>query len=521
MGATVPNVGERHFRPPKTAPGAVPCALSPRGPAPGAVPLPLPLPRPRAPYLSRAFNPGESVGPGSPCRPLPQPLISRLRCQSGRAGTARPGGVDPSSPTRFASAPWDSPVTGNRAATPGAPPRAGLAAAAGPSPNPRAGCAPQTAPSGGLRLPRADTLTPMVPRLCLPRRPPVLLLRGLLVGLVLVSLLLGGTGEELLAWALAPFLGSRRQALHTAPLLPGPDAFLLPNVDACGPRAPFLLVMVASAPGHVAQRQVVRGTWGGARWAGGRPVRTLFALGVPSSGEEQAQLEQEAQRHGDLVQGRFVDTYANLTLKTTMLLGWAAAHCPGATFVAKADDDVFLNLPALVRHLGELPSPHWLYLGRVHWWAWPVRDSSHRHYVSFAAYSAGNFPLYCSGTTYVLSQDAVLGVLGAAPHVPHVPPEDVYVGLCARWAGLAPTHSARMAGSTHYPWDPCCYGEGMYSVHQVGPQVMKAAWATVERERRACTWLQRALGLLRCKGLALCEELWGGWEPGRLGSTPV
>uniref|UniRef100_A0A8C8VNL5 Hexosyltransferase n=1 Tax=Pelusios castaneus TaxID=367368 RepID=A0A8C8VNL5_9SAUR len=311
-------------------------------------------------------------------------------------------------------------------------------------------------------------------------------------GLALVSLLIGGAGEELLAWSLALFLGGGGAFLPADPLLPSSSAFLLPNVDACQPRAPFLLVLVASAPGHTAQRY---------------PVRTLFALGAPGSGEEQAQLEEEARRHGDLVQGRFADTYANLTLKTMMLLGWAAVHCPGAAFVAKVDDDVFLNLPALARHLGALSSPHRLYLGRIHWRVWPNRDPSSRHHVPASAYAAGPFPPYCSGTAYVLSADAALWVLGAAPHVAPVPLEDVYVALCTRWAGLAPTHTARMAGSTHYPLDPCCYGEVLFSVHEVGPQAMGAAWALLEGEGGACTLMQRALGVLRCNILALLEAL--------------
>lgn len=247
-------------------------------------------------------------------------------------------------------------------------------------------------------------------------------------------------------------------------------------------------------------------------------MRTLFALGAPGSGEEQAQLEREAQRHGDLVQGRFADTYANLTLKTLLLLGWAAAHCPDAAFVAKVDDDVFLNLPALARHLAARPGPRPLYLGRVHWWVSPTRQPSHPHHVPASVYPAGAFPLYCSGTAYVLSREAAWRVLGATPHVPLVAPEDVYVGLCARWAGLAPTHSARVAGAAHYPLDPCCYGEVLFSVHQVGPRAMRAAWAMTEAEPGACSLLQRALGVLRCKGLALLEDLWGAgsqdaWAP--------
>ena len=39
----------------------------------------------------------------------------------------------------------------------------------------------------------------------------------------------------------------------------------------------------------------------------------------------------------------FHDTYLNLTLKTTFLLKWVSASCPGAKFVFKVDDDVYVN----------------------------------------------------------------------------------------------------------------------------------------------------------------------------------
>ncbi|NXW89576.1 B3GT4 galactosyltransferase, partial [Alopecoenas beccarii] len=95
---------------------------------------------------------------------------------------------------------------------------------------------------------------------------------------------------------------------------------------------------------------------------------------------EQAALAAERQRHGDLLQGPFGDTYANLTLKTLLLLRWAASRCPGSRFVLKADDDVFVNVPALTRHLRSQP-PRRLYLGRVHWWVRPQRDPRARHHV--------------------------------------------------------------------------------------------------------------------------------------------
>ncbi|NXR05523.1 B3GT5 galactosyltransferase, partial [Sagittarius serpentarius] len=69
----------------------------------------------------------------------------------------------------------------------------------------------------------------------------------------------------------------------------------------CGPTPPFLLVLVPSGPAHAAQRQAVRETWGGGGRGGGLPTRTLFVLGVPGVKAEQAALQAEALRHGDLL----------------------------------------------------------------------------------------------------------------------------------------------------------------------------------------------------------------------------
>ncbi|XP_062979625.1 beta-1,3-galactosyltransferase 4 [Elgaria multicarinata webbii] len=336
-----------------------------------------------------------------------------------------------------------------------------------------------------------------------PKRPR--LMWGVLATLATVSVVSffgSGSHEEFLSHSLPYLLAGGRRPI-SAPLLPSSDAFfLLPPLDACSPRAPALLVLVPSAPGHALQRQAVRDTWGGVRWAGKYTVRTFFALGLPPEPSQQAALEREAAAHRDLIQGRFMDTYANLTLKTLALLGWAATRCDGALFVLKADDDMFVNLPALAQHLQGLARPLPVYLGRIHWRVHPIRDPRSRHYVPTSLYLDATFPPYCSGTAYVLSGDAVAPILGAARLVPPVPLEDVFVGLCAHRAGIAPQHLGRMSGSSSFPPDPCCYREVLFSVHGVTPSDMVDMWDRAAPHEKMCGHLQRALGLLRCKALA-------------------
>ena len=175
--------------------------------------------------------------------------------------------------------------------------------------------------------------------------------------------------------------------------------------------------------------------------------------------------------------GSFRDSYSTLSQKTLLLLGWALRFCSAASFVLKADDDTFVHTPALVAHLRGPPAPPPIYyMGRVHDGVRPRRDPRGRHHVPEALYPEPSFPPYCSGSAYALSMGAVRLVLDAAPRTPKVTPEDVFVGLCAHRAGIAPRHVERMGGGARFPDDPCCYGGVLLSAHRVGPDGMRRAW---------------------------------------------
>ncbi|KAG8147716.1 hypothetical protein E2320_022625 [Naja naja] len=68
------------------------------------------------------------------------------------------------------------------------------------------------------------------------------------------------------------------------------------------------------------------------------------------------------------------------------MLGWATTRCPTARFLLKADDDMFLNLPALVRHLQQLAGPPAAYLGYVYSRVAPIHNPHSRHYVPTLLY---------------------------------------------------------------------------------------------------------------------------------------
>lgn len=383
--------------------------------------------------------------------------------------------------------------------------------------------------------PGALTVVPAGPRARLAM--PLGLFRRLLLAallLVIVWTLFGpsGFGEELLSLSLASLL--------PAPASPGPPLalprLLIPNPQACGGPGPppFLLVLVCTAPEHLSQRRAIRGSWGAIREARGFRVQTLFLLGEPT-GQHVPDLASESAAHKDILQAAFQDSYRNLTLKTLSGLNWVRKYCPGARYILKTDDDVYVNVPELVSELIQRggPSERWqkgrgpqegttaaheehqgqavplLYLGRVHWRVSPTRTPGARHHVSEELWPEtwGPFPPYASGTGYVLSASAVHLILKVASRAPHLPLEDVFVGVSARRGGLAPTHCVKLAGATHYPLDRCCYGKFLLTSHRLDPWKMQEAWKLVNRlhgesAEPFCSWPQAFLGVLRCRFIA-------------------
>lgn len=287
-----------------------------------------------------------------------------------------------------------------------------------------------------------------------------------------------------------------------------PEEFLLmPSPLVCQRAKPYLITLVTSAPANQRARQAIRDTWGGEVEVRGLRVMTLFIVGVPSDPALGKLLIVEARERGDLIQGRFVDTYSNLTLKTLSMLGWARRFCPQAHFVAKVDDDVLFNPSALLYFLNKSRNPYEhgdLYLGRVHIRVAPNHDPDSKHYVPAGANVPSVFPDYCSGTAYVLSRSALLKVSLAATasalSTP-LPPEDIFVGMCARAAGVLPSHCPLFSGGPAVPYGRCCY-QAMVSVHKIAPRDMLRYWADVHASP-PCSWLSVRASLGLCKVRAL------------------
>lgn len=258
--------------------------------------------------------------------------------------------------------------------------------------------------------------------------------------------------------------GDRDALIDVRPFVfrePGPSAERA--CGAAGGDAPLLLVLVHSAPNNALKRTAIRDTWastaihttpqqqhGGAKARGlDTRMRVLFLLGSVDSPDLQATIDQENEIHGDIVQGSFRDSYRNMTYKHVMALKWTAYNCPGARYLLKTDDDVFVHTPALLRFLSRELSP-WgarrLILCRPFPYAYVKRSWRSKWRVSPKEYPGRLYPRYCAGWAVLYSPDAVFLLYREAQRTPYFWIDDVHVtGTLAARANLSQTPLGTLA----------------------------------------------------------------------------
>jgi hypothetical protein len=191
----------------------------------------------------------------------------------------------------------------------------------------------------------------------------------------------------------------------------------------------FLIVYVHSAPAHFKHRAIIRQTWGARNYFRPGEVRVVFVLGVDETGGTQPAVAFESAQYGDIVQEDFRDTYRNLTYKAIAALKWVSTYCPHATFVLKTDDDIFVNMFTLLRHLhsvAEVEGKHKHLLLCLVWDGMPVRREG-KWGVSERELKADFYPVYCSGSAFVMTTDVVVSMHEASYAVPFFWVDDFYV----------------------------------------------------------------------------------------------
>lgn len=237
------------------------------------------------------------------------------------------------------------------------------------------------------------------------------------------------------------------------------------------------LVVVYSAADHFAEREAVRHTWGNASLQ--RGFKLGFLLGKPSRYDIQHNIIAEGDRHGDIIQGNFTDTYYNLTLKSVTMVHWAAKFCPDAKYVLKIDDDMMLNIwsfTSTLKRLERETAEQNTIWGRLAKKLIPIRNPWFKWHVPVSMYPRDRFPDFVFGRGYLISNGSVGLMYRTSATVPFIYLEDVFMtGLVAEKAEIRRVRELGFKPS-YTEFEPCSWRK-IITTHGYSPQRLESTWS--------------------------------------------
>uniref|UniRef100_A0A8C0C1M3 Hexosyltransferase n=1 Tax=Buteo japonicus TaxID=224669 RepID=A0A8C0C1M3_9AVES len=196
-------------------------------------------------------------------------------------------------------------------------------------------------------------------------------------------------------------------------------------------------------------------------------------------------LEEESLLHHDILQQDFLDTYNNLTLKTLMGMEWVSKHCPNASYVVKADRDVFLNLGYLVRQFLIPPKKNFM-TGHIYRNTGPLRNKGYKWYVPHEVYPNNTYPPYCGGPGYVLSGDLASKIYSVAQTLSVINMEDAFMGICLHALGISVTDSPwGVFNMYRIEYEKCRFSR-LVMVHHYEPQQLLKLWPGFQEPKTTC-----------------------------------
>lgn len=266
----------------------------------------------------------------------------------------------------------------------------------------------------------------------------------------------------------------KKVALADRKLVNPHDYNYIHNVpNACVGRKIELLAGVPTRADSFDARQAIRESWGLYGTDPANNAVVLFFLGSKEDQAVQEKIDAEALKYGDIVQENFVDSYRNLSLKTVALVKWVSTYCSDSTFVLKADDDMYINMPRLIMKLREqLKRGPMFILGAVHYNTEPFRDQKNKWYVTMEEYPSSLFPNYMSGTAYAMTSTAALRLYVESLYVKNLFLEDVYLtGLVADRAAVPRVKEEDFAWGKYDP-DGCNFKDKI-SGHKNSPDEIR------------------------------------------------
>lgn len=225
-----------------------------------------------------------------------------------------------------------------------------------------------------------------------------------------------------------------------------------------------LLIMIMSAPSHFDARMAIRQTWG--HFTSRSDVAMSFLLGTTEDAKLESVIEEEGWMYSDIVRGRFLDSYNNLTLKTVSMMEWVSDYCPKARFAMKTDDDMFINIPKLLNFTDKHANDKNVIFGRLAKRWKPIRNQKSKYFVSRNQYRPALFPDFMTGPAYILPGNLARDLYKTALDQTYLKLEDVFMtGVVAQKLKIKRFHAAEFLNK-RVPMNACTVQRAI-SIHMV------------------------------------------------------
>lgn len=211
---------------------------------------------------------------------------------------------------------------------------------------------------------------------------------------------------------------------------PHPTPYSLNNPERCSLLGETDIVfLINSLPQSGEQRQKIRDSLVKAALFKPFIITHMFFLGSTLSPNIQNTINRELELYGDIVQGEFIDSSANNTLKGLMGMRWVLDFCQQAEFIMKINEDVFVDTDKLLR--GLLPSVKSAVGKRTICCAFnPQGPIPHTGTNSFPKDLFPNRTIlrpYCKGYALILTRGLVSSLVAASDYMPLIYFEDFYL----------------------------------------------------------------------------------------------
>lgn len=203
-----------------------------------------------------------------------------------------------------------------------------------------------------------------------------------------------------------------------------------------------IVILVHSEHSEVKVRQAIRETWGSlalnaahtSTWPQDGNLKLSFVLffifGAKKDEGLNDLIQEENETYGDMIQGNFIDSYTNMTLKSLLGLKFVSEFCSSAKYLLKSDSDMFINLPYLTQFLNDNPFNKSI-LGPI-----CVNSKVYRNgkwAIGKRDFPFETYPTYDAGSAYIISKDLWKDMFHISDYVPHIYIDDVYItGILGR-----------------------------------------------------------------------------------------